>query len=345
MKHTEGQGRISRILLPTLCAVLLLCSAVMTLLLVTEAKYRGEVNRMELALAQPLYFSSNYLSDGEGNTYSIQGWDGNPYSLTLEIRNYDNSLLYNTNDMDFALGYRITEGKEQFTLNISDEGATEYTEDFTHPESWGTGENQVTPYGNYTISGGSTSSQKFNVVIAPVGETALPANTRISFELFAVTNRGETYALELRGTFTLQVATDSAFIGVKEVENRPSMVSVSIKTNPIAEGASEKIVVFHWRPDVMYLNEFDSTAFKIINNKSAHYDRENGLLYVPMQAYSRLNLEFFKHQSFTAGPESVVVEVVDSVNTPPTGDPVVNLPTDPENPEDPGEDEGNGPAA
>ncbi len=315
------------------CMSILLCLPYMT-----DAKYVGQVNRFDMAVADSLYFTSNYLSEETGNTYSIQGWNGKAYTLALEMRNYDNSLLYNMEGVDvtYGFGYKIIGGEEyseNYTISItsSDAEASALADSgFTFPSTWG----DITTVGPYTLAGSSDApqTQRFNVVIAPEGTDALPANTKIKFEIYAATNSSEGYFLERKGTFTFTVAEGTEFIKGKEISDMGSTVSVTIRTNNLIDGASEKIVVFSWNPDYLHLNENENTAFNLINNNpSEYYDKEDGLLYVKMQAYAKVSLQFFKIDTFTAGEGSVIVEVVGCIGAEPTTSPSNNItPPEPE---------------
>lgn len=61
----------------------------------TQTKYVSYVNTYSATNAGEFYFSSNYLADVEGTTYTISSWDTYRYSVAVQIRNYENSLLYN----------------------------------------------------------------------------------------------------------------------------------------------------------------------------------------------------------------------------------------------------------
>ncbi len=320
-------------------------SMLLTLPYVTEAKYTGQVNRYELGVARPFYFTSNYLSEGDGNTYNIQGWNGKAYTLNLDMRNYSNSLLYNPADLPvrFGFGVRIKTDEEysdDYTITITPPAGTTPLEadEFHYPEEWADPEQGITTFGAYSIAGNDTEAQSlgFSLLITPKteGETTeedptLSPNTRIQFEVFAVTDSHQTYFVELCATFRFRVSETVQFIGNKTEVDLPSMINLSVLTNNVNDGNNEKIVVFKWDPNLMYINEFQSTAFSVINNNPEYYDREQGILYIKMQAYSRVDLEFFKKTAFTPGENgAIVVEVVDAIGKLPTAEPDVILPTE-----------------
>ncbi len=342
MSHTKT--RIKAALTVLLAFILVVC-AITVLLSVTEAKYVGELNRFEMGVAQPFYFTSNYLSStssgNSGNTYNIQGWNGEPYTLHLDMRNYANSLLFNKADVPvkFGFGIRITSDsthRNDYTVTITpDEGVTPLgANEFLFPENWT--EKQITSKDAYEIAGSDTEprSAGFTVTITPNGEdhkldTATDERDQIQFEIFAVTDTHQTYLVELYAKFNLRVSDEVSFIGQKTEQNLPSMITLNVTTNNVNDGSIEKIVVFHWDPEYLYINEFQSTAFSVINNNPGNFNREEGYLYMTMQAYSSVELEFFKKKAFTPGTQgAIVVEVVDAVGDKPTASPETASPTE-----------------
>lgn len=68
----------------------------------TRTKYVSYVNAYSAAEAGDFYFGSNYLSpSNEHLSYTINNWDKSKYSVTIQIWNYENSLLYNSENVDF----------------------------------------------------------------------------------------------------------------------------------------------------------------------------------------------------------------------------------------------------
>ncbi len=343
-------------------------SMLLSIPFVTEAKYTGQINTFELGVAQSVYLTSNYLSEGAGNTYSIQGWKGTEYTLNLNMRNYENALLYNKSDVSvtFGFGVRIKSGNglsTDYTIRIEpvvshetpdtgDSGNTPEPEapttptppevTFAYPDHWGE-DKEIKPCGFYTIQGNDAAAQTISFALIITPKTAnLAADTEIEFEVYAVTDAHETYEITLGGTFRFRVAGEVKFIGIKEEKAQSSMIDLTVKTNNVNEGNDEKIVVFKWDPAVLYINEFESTAFNIIHihKELGKYDATQGLLYIKMQAYSSINLEFFKKTPFTSNGNAIVVEVVESMTDLPLGTPQYTLPVDPDASVDP--DEGRG---
>ncbi len=308
-------------MLTCLCALsMLLC-----LPYVTDARYVGEINRFETVVAQPMYFSSNYLSSDSENAYNIQGWNGEPYTLSLQIQNYNNDLLYNEEgrNISYGFGVKIHDDSEYFTnytVTITPEassGVTPVDGDFAFPSEW-LDENSGIDLGEaYQMLGGAKVTDKFSVVIASEG-SALPADAKISFDIYAVTEQNKTYSIQLQGTFTFHVVANTDFISWLEVTNKASMVNLDVKTSPSNDGSGEKVVVFKWNPDELYLNEYQNTVFTIITKNPSYYNKEAGTLYMKLQPYSMVKLEFFKRVPGVIDNENIIVQVVDNIGDLPT---------------------------
>lgn len=73
-----------------------------TVSITTRTKYVSYLNTYSAATAGEFYFGSNYLgSESENVTYTISSWNRLNYSITIQLRSYENSLLYNDSDVDF----------------------------------------------------------------------------------------------------------------------------------------------------------------------------------------------------------------------------------------------------
>lgn len=90
------ERRLTRILL--LAALL---AAGFVLRETASAKYASYLNDYTSVAAGDFCFSSNYLMEGNGAIYSINSWDGKTYEVEMKIRNYENSLRFNKEGMDF----------------------------------------------------------------------------------------------------------------------------------------------------------------------------------------------------------------------------------------------------
>ncbi len=91
--------------------------------LTTKTRYASYVSDYAAVSAGQFYFGSNYLAPAEdGMTYTISSWSKILYSVTLQIQNYENKLLYNEAGVDF---YYAVEG-----AMYTDEACTQLNSSF-----------------------------------------------------------------------------------------------------------------------------------------------------------------------------------------------------------------------
>ncbi len=327
--HAEGAGHG----IPAATRALV-CVAGLSLLLclpcVTEAKYTAQLKHYESVVASPMYFSSNYLSQ-EGNRYGVQGWNGEDYTLTIQIRNFNNALLFNdeNTDLNYMLGVKIyTDGdySSDYTVDITAQG--QMAQQDKPVDTFGWQEQGIEPKGVYTIQGGENTVHNFTLEVIPHKE--LEKRTEIYFEVYACTYGSEGYTMNLYAGFLLKVAEQSEFLGQIGIHDLGAMVELSMTTNLVSDDMEERVVLIQWDPSKLYINEFNNQAFHYIHQPDC-YDREKGVLYVHLQAYSQVDLEFFKTKEFTdSGDDSIVPSDFRIVVVEKVGDLPADTGTDPQ---------------
>ena len=297
-------------------------SLVLTAPCMTEAKYVAYLNDYDHMVANSNNFACDYLSD-ETKTYMMRGWNGKEYSLDFTIANYENSLLYNTSGHDVRYMIYIdkveAEGDTQFFTNYSvvinekyPDSVARSEEPFLKPEEWrevGTSD-IVNPlssgfdyfpgpgYGPFILEGNDFEgiAHDFSLSLLVDNGERLPSLGKVRFIVTAVTAPDETYYHHLRGEFTLETEESETFFRDVSINTTPgnALVSYSMKTNLI-DGEATKKVVISWDPEVVYLNEFENTAYAFLKNDPGCLDRAAGTLTIYLQAFTSLDLQFFKH--------------------------------------------------
>lgn len=311
---------------------LFVASVIFVTPLMTSAKYFVEINGLAMPSAGAVYFTSNFLSP-ETNDYRIQGWDGNSYIIELDIRNYSNDLLFNGEDVDvpYTLSPEIIseEGyRTDYTCEILMPDGKEYrplvnpepeTDPGTDPET--PGEDPETPIPDeydaiqgdnrprksyYQINGNATGGkvQSFKVKIesphdAATGEIVpMSPGQKIKFRITAETIPEYMYHQVMSAEYTLEVAAAGSFLGARSFQQSTgsTLVTYTLKTNQIA-GISHRKVVIEWNSEDMYINEYDPTYLSLIvrNGNSYVNDGDTATLTLSLQAFSSINLQFFKY--------------------------------------------------
>ncbi|NCB52319.1 MAG: signal peptidase I [Clostridia bacterium] len=306
-------GMIRRTGVRRLLALLAAISIVSVTPFITVAKYTARINAYTAISAASVNFASNYLSEG-GNTYFVDGWNGISYCMNLRIKNYSNDLLMNMEDQDLYYGMCVvpvaSEGSEtyaeygeaaDYTVSVTPTDAsvlplTDPSTPYSFPADWPT-QNQ---YGPYMLIGSNDIKLEhaFNVNVLSSG-AGLAANDKVRFKILACTSEQDQFFMELLGDFTFQAAESTDFIAETQLCQYPNMplVTFLLRTNLIDNGSATKNIQFTWNTEKLYINEFESAAYNIIMNRPGNYNKANGTLIMPLQAFSSVTLQFFKINS------------------------------------------------
>lgn len=301
-KNVRGSGR-RRVL-----ALFALISVVALMPFITAAKYTARINAFAAISAASISFTSNYLS-GNGNDYFVQGWNGTDYTINLRIRNYSNDLLMNMEGQDLYYGLCVVPVSSDGTVTYADYG-DDYTVSVTPKDS------SVTPvtgegvpyefptewpsdnrYGPFLLTGSDDMKLEHQFTVQLTAQEArLAANEKVRFKIFASTSERDQFFMELLVDFTFQVRQSTSFIAEKQIgqSQGATLVTYLIRTNLIDDGSATKNVQISWDTSKLYLNEFESAAFNIISGQPGNYNKTDGTLIMPMQAFSSVTLQFFK---------------------------------------------------
>ncbi|MDD6069477.1 MAG: hypothetical protein PUC12_01500 [Clostridiales bacterium] len=170
MKNQENRKRQlhkkkCRAVLGFITSLVLLCLAGGVLV----AKYYAGRSNKGVATASSLYFSSNVLkslNNGTGDPvegnypiiYNTSTWNGNdPYIFDVEIRNYQNQLLYNDRNLDIT--YDIS-----FELMDTTDGGS-YSVSYGNETRTLTSENKTAVFSNKTLQGGMARADQFKISV------------------------------------------------------------------------------------------------------------------------------------------------------------------------------------
>lgn len=265
----------------------------------TYSRYVGELNGTAFESAGPIYFSSNYLSEGSGTNYRIQGWNGATYIFELKIKNETNILLYNRKDTDVPYHFMVEKISGDGLTTDYDLSITPTQDTYTDSRYPGSVADPV-----YTICGDDASgqAQTFNIQIEAT--RTLELNEKISFRVIARPIDNYLYDRTLTGVFTLEVADNKSFLGFRTIDQSvdTSIVNYTMKTN-IVPGGGTRNVVLVWDTEDIFLNEYDITYINLMARYpdclSEMTDTGTGKTYqkmtIPFQSFSNLSLQFFKY--------------------------------------------------
>ncbi len=283
--------------------ILLLCgglSGLVTYLFFspTVAKYFVRLTASGEAVARGYYFSSNVLSTGDGTNIEVSAWQGKEYVFSLNLRNYDNVLLYNEEgqDVNYTIDVMIEEGEELC-------GAGDYSVTITK------GGDPVNGDDIHTLTGeeGERKSDTFLIKVSSLLEdngeiVPLPTGSRLSFRIIAQNSLDDMYHIRLSAAITLNVAEFSDFIKDQYVHYTPGdpVLLFGLTTTEILDGSSSntKTVRIGWDRDYLRANEFNDIIFNIKSANAAGdftlgtYNAAEGWLELEMRGFSGIELEF-----------------------------------------------------
>lgn len=178
MKSKLWQRETSKKRIKMLCAiivVLTLCTA-----LTVTAKYYAAKNNKGIAVASGLYFNSNYLTKISGGiasmnmteemikeipvTINSKMWTSNTYTFYVEIRNFDNNLLYNDANLnlEYTIAFKLLDAPQGATYKVS------YVSSVESAAKLLSAENEI-KFTGHEIKGGQALADKYKIEIAMDG--------------------------------------------------------------------------------------------------------------------------------------------------------------------------------
>lgn len=306
--------------------------------MMTSAKYIAVLNGKAGMVADSLYMTSDCLT-AEGKEFTVNGWNGDPYNLTVGVRNYNNEMLYNRAGTDLVYCLRVvkvrSDGGEtydtNYTLNVEDPDnalvPAENAEDFRFEPSLPSGDT----YGPYIIpgsdSGGAADFLNLRMEADPGAE--VHTGQKFRFCVYLVTDYGKGYYLKDSGDFVVNAVTKGSFIENIQISTVPgaSLAEYRILTGTEG-GTGTKHVKISWNNTRIYLNEYERTAYYVIRNYpgTRFFTRDDGsghgYIVLPLQAYSSASLQFFKKPGYyqLGGQElEITAEIVNMAGEEETG--------------------------
>lgn len=303
----------------------------------TAAKYVVELYGSTVLSAGSVYFTSNYLSQNT-NKYVLNSWNGETYTMEIEICNYQNDLLVSDTDKPLYYGFEIipiydeTDGDDAAAVYGTDYTVTVTTTETKMDGDYGvdlsdSSDEVITSLGTYTLVGTAEDGEedvtaykvthKFTVKINPI-EDELELGDIIRFQIVAKTSETEHFYTELSAEFKMVRSEETDFITSTQFISSASsnIVSFAIKTGGIDDGSAKKDVKITWDPDELYINEFENTAYQVIkaDTDETSFSLTGGWIIIPLSEYSSIELQFFKRVSgSTISSDKIEVYVEDEL--------------------------------
>lgn len=292
------------------------------------AKYFAQSAREGIAVASGVYFASNYLGEAlEADdpfleTVVTRDYNGRNHTISLEIRNYENNLLFNEENM--LIPYRLTlwlEDGSSVPANISYK--VTYGEQGTTKNIPAGKANGVVIQGEQ-LKGGAASQNKYAVKIETEGGVV---NTDpIPIYVMVETEAQSFVSKVLKGKLTVQTMApvdfieSSGFLFPDLPEGAPDgdkvalaqkLPALTYEIRTVSEAMTSAEIVkklkIGWRTDQLEINQFDSYYEAAMSEGSV--EDKNGWRYMPVDAipYSAMNMVFFKLNDFSTLPDTATL--------------------------------------
>ena len=283
------------------------------------AKYYSLSAKEGIAIATGVYFTANYAHDADGefveSLVSI-GYKGGDASFSFEIRNYENNLLFNTDNVNIPYTIEMWLESEPAVGTVYSVSVGDGVNDTKQVLRAGEG-NRIT-ISDQSITGGSAKSNNYYISLsAPADHVAIPIYVRVQTLEGSLISRTLTGKMLLSGSAVTESKIESQGFVIPE---EPADVSAFKRLNSLAAftyevltvgsassaGATEELIV-SWNPEILTIDLYDEAYMKWLEkvqktdaSVSAPYvDTDTGWHYIviDIMPYAAENIGFFR------GPE------------------------------------------
>jgi len=286
----------------------------------TQAKYVAQINARAAVSADRLYFSSNFMTK-ESTPFTVTGWSGASFGMTVTVKNSDNRLKFNKDGQDivykfivikvaseeghtYGTNYDITVEPQPGLVDASQEQAASFTYDPDIEEQINRSGSEALVFGPYLLEGNDTSDVTNSFSILSVSDLLNPlrAGESVRYKVFAVTSYDSGFYMTLSSDMIMEVSTEASFIQamIKSTTVGSNLMTLSLRTG-LMDGSGVKNVKVKWDNTQVYLNEYEKNAFEILRKYDESYYHpgdstdHDAYLIVPLTAYSEVTLQFFKY--------------------------------------------------
>lgn len=268
---------------------------------VLVAKYYAARSNKGVATASSLYFTSNYLRTVNGleeadypATYNTDAWSGDAaYDFDLEIRNYQNHLLYNDENLDIT--YKI-----EFKLIDTTDGGT-YS--VVYQDEQKTITDTVACEYEVTLNGGQAIANHFKISVKkPDG------NDDINYKSVGIlvkatpvspgymTNYGSLGGVLFAGIVSSQYELKGEFSKISDDLDRYTGFPYTVTYKPGASGSTKNIRI-----------TWDSGKLQMDKNCEYYYNIETSeadkkYIVLTIEPYAAFDIVFYRTDAFYAAP-------------------------------------------
>ncbi len=316
------------------------------------AKYLAQSVQRGITIASSIYFTSNYaapsqtdgtdMSDALVSVVSSTDPDGMSYDFAVEIRNYENILLFNNSNAQIPYKVEFWLAEDAAAGDNYQVSATVRTQkpDGTFAETTETRsltKDNKAVFSNILI-GGEARSDDYNIVVKALSGKAAPIYVRVK------TADGALLTELLKGKIMLQTRSDDGeflksfgFNVNGDTEDaqfqylqKQSEFNYKIITGGVSQesGGNTEMVTLYWDPGVYDIDRFSSAwlAWEKSGKSSPQtisksvltgytdrdWDKWGDTIYaiiVPVNAYASISVGFFRETYYGSNVTSVALQL------------------------------------
>lgn len=303
---------------------------------ISYAKYYAAKFRQGIAVASGLYFNSNRLYTNQGDTTNIPGintsgmmvnvntrkWTGGDLPFDIEIRNYDNNLLFNDSNLnvEYEICFMLIEDPEGATYSVGKmEGGT-----LTGVQSL-TRKNQVVKFTGGRLAGGTLNRELYQLTLHMTDQNAYNG-ARVLVVAYPTApdylrdDRNQQHRLVglFQGVYSdAEMTVDTAdFMVQKEdaytadwksaVEDVAGLIFNIRTIGDVAadeDNAMKQEAVLRWNSDYLEINQYDE-SYRAAGQKTGDIwtKQEDGhnwtYMKIKVLPYTSVNVTFYKTEAF-----------------------------------------------
>lgn len=280
------------------------------------AKYYSLSAKEGIAIATGVYFTANYAHDADGefveNLVNI-GYKGGDASFTLEVRNFENNLLFNTDNVDIP--YTV----EMWLENAPSDGTKYYINVGNNvsdaKQEVGIGEVNKVTISDQSITGGAARANFYYISLsgAPADHVAIPIYVRIQTLEGSLINRTLTGKMLLSGSAKTESKIESQGFVIPEepaeqaaferLKSQSAFTYEVLTVGSVASSGATEELKISWDPAVLSIDLFDEAYMEWAENTgntAPLVDLDTGRYYIVIDVmpYSAENISFFRGAEF-----------------------------------------------
>lgn len=298
---------------------------------ISYAKYYASKYRQGIAVASGLYFNSNKLYTSQGDTRNIQNidtsgmmanvngrkWTGKELLFDIEVRNYDNNLLFNDSNLnvEYEICFMLTEDPAGANYSVGKVEGSSVTGVQTL-----TKKNQVVKFTGGRLEGGTLNSETYQltldmdnpdtyngarvlVVAYPVAPDYLydPANQQHRLVgLFQGVYSEAEMSVE-KADFTVQSDDTYNTDWRKAVEDLSGLIFNVRTIGDVVADESNSVkqdAYIRWNNKYLAVSQYDASYLAVKGTDDIWTDGEWTYMKIKALPYTSVNVTFYKTQTF-----------------------------------------------